>query len=118
MKNIFSAILILLILSACSNKEPVSVDHSQDLKPSYDTTAIDSFSAGATSEAVIMKIKMSSQQYQDSIKQAAKLQAEEKRIAEELEKENKKKQEEEKKKASEEKQQKTSESSEVKTEQN
>ena len=58
MKNIFSAILILLILSACSNKEPVSVDHSQDLKPSYDTTAIDSFSAGATSEAVIMKIKM------------------------------------------------------------
>ncbi|MCA6067218.1 hypothetical protein JI747_008530 [Chryseobacterium sp. RG1] len=114
MKNIFSAILLILIFSACSNKEPVSVDNSQDLKPSYDTTAIDSFSAGATSEAVIMKIKMSSQKYQDSIKEALKLKAEEKRIAEELEKENKKKQEEEKKKANEEKQNKAPESSEVK----
>lgn len=114
MKNIFSAILLILIFSACSNKEPVSVDNSQDLKPDYDTTAIDSFSAGATSEAVIMKIKMSSQKYQDSIKEALKLKAEEKRITEELEKENKKKQEEEKKKANEEKQNKASESSEVK----
>jgi len=106
MKNIFSVILLIVIFSACSNKEPVSVDNSQDSKLGYDTTAIDSFSAGATSEAVIMKIKMSSQKYQDSIKAALKLQAEEKRIAEELDKENKKKQEEEKKKANEEKKQK------------
>jgi hypothetical protein len=116
MKNSFSAILIVLIFSACSKKEPVYVDNSQDLKPHYDTTAIDSFSAGATSEAVMMKIRMSSQKYQDSIKEALRLQAEEKRITEELEKENKKKQEEEKKKANEEKKQKALESSEVKTE--
>lgn len=116
MKNIFPAILLLFIFSACSKKEPVYVDNSQDLKPSYDTTAIDSFSAGATSEAVIMKIRMSSQKYQDSVKEAVKLQAEEKRIAEELEKENKKKEEEEKKKANEEKKQKALESTELKTE--
>ncbi|MCE3075092.1 hypothetical protein [Chryseobacterium gwangjuense] len=116
MKNTFSVILLVFIFSACSKKDPVYVDNSQDLKPHYDTTAIDSFSAGATSEDVIRKIKMSSQKYQDSIKEAARLQAEEKRITEELEKENKKKQEEEKKKANEEKQKKASESSEVKTE--
>lgn len=115
MKNIFSAIPFILIFIACSKKEPVYVDGSQDVRPHYDTTAIDSFSAGATSEEVIMKIKMSSQKYQDSVKEAIKLQAEEKRIEEELAKENKKKQDEEKKKANEEKQ-KASESQEVKTE--
>ncbi|WEK68769.1 MAG: hypothetical protein P0Y62_13020 [Candidatus Chryseobacterium colombiense] len=114
MKNIFSGVILVLILSACSNKEPVAVESSENLKPNYDTVAIDSFSAGATSEAVIRKIKMSSQKYQDSLKQAVKLQAEEKRIAEELDKENKKKLEEEKKKANVEKQQKILESPEVK----
>ncbi|KIC61859.1 hypothetical protein [Chryseobacterium taiwanense] len=118
MKNIFSAILLLFIFCACSKKEPVYVDNVQDLRPRYDTTAIDSFSAGATSEAVIMKIRMSSQKYQDSVKEAIRLQAEEKRIEEELVKENKKKEEEEKekKKANEEKKQKALESTEVKTE--
>ncbi len=116
MKNIFSGILLVVICSACSKKEPVYVDNSQDLRPHYDTTAIDSFSAGATSEAVIMKIRMSSQKYQDSLKEAKRLQAEEKRIEEELMKENKKKLEEEKKKANEEKKQKALEPSDVKTE--
>jgi hypothetical protein len=46
----------------------------QDLKIHYDTTAVDSFSNGAVSVDIARKIRMSSPQYLDSVKQAKKLQ--------------------------------------------
>ncbi len=84
-------------LIACSKQEPANLDQTQAVQPHYDTTAIDSFSAGATSVDIVRQIRMSSQKYQDSLKEAMKLEQEEQRIEAELEKENKRKQEEEKK---------------------
>jgi hypothetical protein len=112
MKNLLSAAFIFSVLcTACSKKEPVDLYPQDNAKASYDTIAIDSFSSGATSVDVARQIRVSSQQYQDSVKAALKTQAEEKRIKDELEKENKKKQEDEKKKADEAKKQKASETS-------
>ncbi|MBO6185564.1 MAG: hypothetical protein J6O88_12880 [Chryseobacterium sp.] len=97
MKNvIFAAVILSLLTVACSKREPV-IDTAQELKLKYDTTAIDSFSPGATSIDIARQIRMSSQKYQDSLKEVLKLQQEEKRIMLELEKENKKKAEAEKK---------------------
>jgi len=104
MKNLLFTVLIFsLLLMACSKKEPADLYPQDTSKAQYDTVPVDSFSDGATSVDIVRQIRMSSQQYQDSVKEALKLEAEEKRIKEELEKENKKKQEEEKKKAGEEK---------------
>lgn len=109
MKNLLSAVfVILLLLSACSKKETPGFAADEQVKIHYDTAAVDSFSAGATSVDIVRQIRMSSQKYQDSIKQAEKLQKEEQKLKEELEKENKKKLEEEKKKTEAEKKQKTS----------
>jgi hypothetical protein len=99
MKNLFFiAIIFSIFFISCSKREPIHVEADQDMKMHYDTTAIDSFSTGATSVDIVRQIRMSSQKYQDSLKEALKLEKEEKRIKEELEKENKKKLEEEKKK--------------------
>lgn len=99
MKNLFFVAIVFSILSiACSKREPVNLNVNEETKVRYDTTAIDSFSNGAASMDIARKIKMSSQQYQDSLKEVIRLQQEEKRVKDELEKENKKKQEEEKKK--------------------
>lgn len=119
MKNLVFAILTFIVLfTACSKKEPVNLTADESVKLHYDTTAIDSFSKGAISVDIVRKIKMSSQHYQDSLKEALKLQAEEKKIKTELEKENKKKLDEEKKKSDEEKKKKAAENSlnETKTE--
>lgn len=119
MKNLVFVILTFLVLcTACSKKEPVNLNVDQEVKVHYDTVAVDSFSAGATSVDVVRKIKMSSQRYQDSIKEAIKVQKEEKRIKDEVDKENKKKKDEEKKKADEEKKKKGAEisSNDTKTE--
>lgn len=89
--------IICVSIIACSKQEPVITNDTQTMQPHYDTTAIDSFSAGATTVDIVRQIRMSSQKYQDSLKEAIKLEQEEKRINEELEKENKKKTEEEKK---------------------
>jgi hypothetical protein len=106
MKNLLSVIFIFsVLLMACAKKEPADLYPQDTTKAQYDTVPVDSFSAGATSVDIVRQIRMSSQQYQDSLKEALKLEAEEKRIQEELEKENKKKQDEEKKKADEEKKQ-------------
>lgn len=110
MKNLFSAIFIfVLLLTACSKKESSGFIAVQDLKVHYDTTAIDSFSNGAITVDIARKIKMSSPQYQDSVKQAKKALEDEKKVKAELEKENKKKEEEEKKKADAEKKKSTAE---------
>lgn len=103
MKNLlFAAFSFLGLLISCSKKEPADLYPTDSAKANYDTAAVDSFSAGATSIDVVRQIRMSSQQYQDSVKEAIKLQEEEKKLKEELEKENKKKAEEEKKKTGEE----------------
>ncbi|QIY91809.1 hypothetical protein [Chryseobacterium gallinarum] len=96
MKNLLSAAFIFGILfTACSKKESPGFGAEQDIKVHYDTTAIDSFSNGAVSVDVARKIRMSSPQYLDSVKQVQKRLEEEKKLQEE----NKKKVEEEKKKA-------------------
>ncbi len=88
---------IFFFLAACSKQEAANSDDIQAVQPQYDTTAIDSFSAGATTVDIVRQIRMSSQKYQDSVKEAIKLEKEEKRITEELEKESRKKADEEKK---------------------
>lgn len=110
MKNLLSAVFIFGVLfTACSKKESPGFGAEQAMKVHYDTTAIDSFSNGAVSVDIARKIRMSSPQYLDSVKQAKKRLEEEKKLREEVEKENKKKLEEEKKKADAEKKQKASE---------
>lgn len=115
MKNLlFLAFIFSVLLLSCSKKEPADLYPEESPKATYDTTAIDSFSNGATSVDIVQKIRMSSQKYQDSIKEALKLQEQEKKLKEELEKENKTKAEEEKKKTDQEKK-KTSEASTAET---
>lgn len=98
MKKVLAAGCISFVFFiACSKNEPANKEQIQTAQAHYDTTAIDSFSAGATSVDIVRQIRMSSQKYQDSLKEAIKIEQEEKRIEAELEKENKKKQEEEKK---------------------
>ncbi|AZA81298.1 hypothetical protein C1637_01610 [Chryseobacterium lactis] len=110
MKNLLFAVFILTLLcTACSKKESAGFSAEQDVKIHYDTTAVDSFSTGAVSVDIARKIRMSSPQFLDSVKQAKKAQEEEKKLKEELEKENKKKLDEEKKKTESEKKAKTSE---------
>ncbi|MBO9692448.1 hypothetical protein [Chryseobacterium sp.] len=110
MKNLLAAIFVFTIFfTACSKKESPGFGDEQEVKITYDTAAVDSFSTGAVSVDIARKIRMSSPQYIDSVKQAKKLQDEENKMKAELEKENKAKQEEEKKKAEAEKKQKTSE---------
>lgn len=89
--------IIYFFVIACSKPVPVNTDDIQAVQLDYDTTAVDSFSAGATSVDIVRQIRMSSQKYQDSLKEAIRLEKEEKRITDELEKENKRKSEAEKK---------------------
>ncbi|MDR6405089.1 MULTISPECIES: hypothetical protein [Chryseobacterium] len=101
MKNLlFAGFIFLGLMISCSKKEPADFYPTDSAKASYDTVAVDSFSAGATSIDVVRQIRMSSQKYQDSVKEALRLQEEEKKLKEELEKENKKKAEDEKKQKS------------------
>jgi AAA15 family ATPase/GTPase len=110
MKNLLSALFIFgLLLTACSKKESPGFEAEQDLKNHYDTTAVDSFSNGAVTVDIARKIKMSSPEYLDSVKQAKKALEEEQKLKAELEKENKKKEEEEKKTADAEKKKKAAE---------
>lgn len=110
MKNLLAAIFVFTILfTACSKKESPGFGAEQEVRVRYDTTAVDSFSTGAVSVDIARKIRMSSPQYLDSVKQARKLQEEENKLKAELEKETKAKQEEEKKKAEAEKKLKATE---------
>lgn len=98
MKNLFCIFLVSSFsVISCSKKEPQDLYPADSPKASYDTMAVDSFSTGAISVDVAEQIRMSSRKYQDSVKEALKLQEQEKKIKEELEKESKKKAEEEKK---------------------
>ncbi|WP_124640397.1 MULTISPECIES: hypothetical protein [Amniculibacterium] len=60
------------------------------VEPKYDTTPVDSFSAGATSADVARRIRMASSSYQDSLKKALQKEAEllkQKQLEEKLKKE-------------------------------
>lgn len=110
MKNLLPAIFIFILLfTACSKKETQGFEAEQEVKVHYDTVPVDSFSNGAVTVDIARKIKMSSPQYLDSVKQAKKAQEEENKFKAELEKENKAKADEEKKKAEAEKKKKSSE---------
>lgn len=71
MKRLF--ILLPFVLWSCSKQE---AEQGEDvyIQPKYDTTAIDSFSVGATSVNVASEIKKSSKVYQDSLLAIAKAQ--------------------------------------------
>ncbi len=97
MKKIVALGGIAFVIMACSEKNPNIETSTENLVADYDTIAIDSFSAGATSVDIIRNIRMSSQKYQDSLKAAIQLQKEEEKIKLELQKEEKRKAEEEKK---------------------
>lgn len=76
-----SFILILLLVISCGKKIPKQsfAAEGSNIGTPYDTTAIDSFSQGATSVDIARKIKMSSLRYQDSLKKI-KLKAEEENL--------------------------------------
>jgi len=80
---------LLILLSACSKETPVlNTSDNLDAAPKivYDTTAIDSFGPGATSEAVMAKINaVAIKREQDSLAKIAKAEQEK------LDKENKEK---------------------------
>ena len=85
------ALSFFIVMISCA-KESQKNQHSElavSAVPPYDTVAIDSFSAGATSVDVARKIRISSLQYQDSLKQVQKKLEEEKllnKVKEEKEK--------------------------------
>lgn len=98
MKNwVFILVVSTVVAVSCSKKEPQDLYPADSPKANYDTVAVDSFSSGATSVDVVRQIRISSKKYQDSLKEALKLQEQEQKIQQELEKENKQKAEEEKK---------------------
>jgi len=71
---------VLIVLSACSKETPV-LNNSDNLDAApqitYDTTAIDSFGPGATSEAVMAKINaVAIKKEQDSLAKIAKAEQE------------------------------------------
>lgn len=78
MKN-FLILFVLFFIFSCSKKtadQSLITEENSAILP-YDTIAIDSFSAGATSVDVARKIKMSSQKFQDSLMQVKLKNAEE-----------------------------------------
>lgn len=71
---------LLILLSACSKEKPI-LNTSDNLDAAtqivYDTTAIDSFGPGATSEAVMAKINaVAIKKEQDSLAKIAKAEQE------------------------------------------
>jgi hypothetical protein len=90
MKNsICLTAFLALNLISCSKRKSAAATEVNELKLQYDTTAIDSFSPGAFSVDVAREIRMSSQKYQDSLKEALRIEKETKKIEEALLKEKK-----------------------------
>lgn len=104
-KILFLSVLFLLISCGSESSEGSILSEENTAVAKYDTIAIDSFSQGAVSADIARKIRISSESYQDSLrevqkKMAAELllkkEAEEKGKAEKILEENKKKSEAEK----------------------
>ena len=73
MKNSIVLFSFSLFMISCGKKEvEQEILTKENLTPPYDTIAIDSFSAGATSVDVARQIKVSSMSYQDSLKEVLK----------------------------------------------
>lgn len=71
MRNLVCMMLLGIAIS-CGEKHPAPApDFTEEEKPTYDTTAVDSFSPGATSVDVAAQIRRASRQYQDSLLAAA-----------------------------------------------
>ncbi|MEN2433901.1 hypothetical protein AAH994_00590 [Weeksellaceae bacterium A-14] len=96
--KLFPLISIAVLLSSCSKKKRTAMSNETYQPPKYDTTAIDSFSAGATNVDIAAKIRMSSKVYKDSVAAVLKQQEEEKRLKALLDKEEERKKKEEEKK--------------------
>ena len=94
-------IAAVMLLFSCSKKRRAAISSETYQPPKYDTTAIDSFSAGATNVDIAAKIRMSSKTYKDSVAAVIKQQEEEKKLKALLDKEEKKKKKEEEKKKNE-----------------
>ena len=90
-------IALAVLLSSCSKKRRAGMSNETYQPPKYDTTAIDSFSAGASNMDIAEKIRMSSKTYKDSVAAMIKQQEEEKKLKALLEKEVEKKKKEEEK---------------------
>lgn len=72
--------VVMIILTDCAKKNKnISETNDVYVEKSYDTTAVDSFSAGAISVDVAERIRMSSQKYRDSVKQVLLKQEEERK---------------------------------------
>ncbi|WP_234109437.1 MULTISPECIES: hypothetical protein [Chryseobacterium] len=101
MKNLLFFTLFLLFFSCGKNhSEHAVIVNQESAVPPYDTIAKDSFSAGAVSVDVAKRIRMSSQKYQDSLKENKRKLEEEKlanKLKEEQDKADKKLNEERKK---------------------
>lgn len=99
--NIKTIFILLVLMISCSKKTPAAAiaGAEQYVHADYDTTAIDSFSAGAISVDVAQRIRMSSQRYQDSLQHVRekemeqKLKQEQEKLAREKQAAEKKKQE-------------------------
>lgn len=100
MKNYIFFVLFIILFS-CGKEAVQTVPVEKEIVTvPYDTTAVDSFSVGATSVDVARRIKISSLKYQDSLKKTALRLEEEKllnKAKEEKEKAEKKLAEEKKK---------------------
>ena len=100
MKNYIFFVLFIILFS-CGKEAVQTVPVEKEIVTvPYDTTAVDSFSVGATSVDVAKRIKISSLKYQDSLKKTALKLEEEKllnKAKEEKEKAEKKLAEEKKK---------------------
>lgn len=80
MKNLLLTSFVLIVISCGKNESEreIMVVENESVAP-YDTIAVDSFSQGATSVDVVLKIKMASQKFQDSLSQV-KIKNEEERL--------------------------------------
>lgn len=89
MKNYIFFVLFIILFS-CGKEAVQTVPVEKEIVTvPYDTTAVDSFSVGATSVDVARRIKISSLKYQDSLKKTA-LKLEEEKLLNEAKEEKEK----------------------------
>lgn len=90
MKNLVPFFISLMMISCGKKEDGKEVQIVENVAvPPYDTVAVDSFSNGAISVDIARKIRMSSVQYQDSLKEAVKKLEAEKLLQKEAEEKDK-----------------------------
>lgn len=68
MNKIIGIVMFFAAISCSKNAKTEDSFSKESVAPKYDTVAIDSFSTGATSIDVARKIRISSQKFQDSLR--------------------------------------------------